>query len=188
LRILAVTIGILAAEVVGGLYSGSLALLSDAGHVFGDFVAGLVAIYIAWRVFKGTVRETELRRAGARIHGALLILVAVGIFIEAIDRIRSSYEIATTAMFAVAVLGMLGNIWQHRILLRVKKNVTREGMHLHIRSDLVQSGVVVITAPLVWATGMTVIDGLVSAGVAIWMCGKGIQLMRGRSGHGHHHH
>ncbi len=176
-------------EIVGGLMSGSLALLSDAGHMLGDFGAISAAIIIAYLAFKNQKLDHKARRAGAYIHGLLLLLSAAWVLIESIHRVNHPLEINIGPMIAFAAIGGLGNYCQHRILCASEKNITRTGMHWHIQTDLWQSVAIIAASLLIAITGKTNIDLIVSVAIALVMAFGGlVMLVLGIQGQHQHKH
>ncbi|MFW8745646.1 cation diffusion facilitator family transporter, partial [Mesorhizobium japonicum] len=114
---LAIVVGVLAAEVVGAVLSGSLALLADAGHVASDaigLIVALVASTIALR--PATDRHTfgfqRVEVLGALVNGAILVLVAVGVAIEAVRRLLEpgDAQVAALPLLVVAAGGLVANV------------------------------------------------------------------------------
>src|SRR3954471_14795718 len=112
--VLAITFAVLITEVIGGLISGSLALLADAGHVLTDstgLIMALIAASLATRA--ATVKRTfGLQRAevlAALANALLLVGVAVWVLIMAVDRLSSPAEINSRLMLVIAVVSVLAN-------------------------------------------------------------------------------
>lgn len=190
---------ILIAEVVGGIVSQSLALLADAGHVFTDTGATIVAIIVAYRVKHGA-NEAKTRKVGGYINALLLGGVSVWVGVEAIERFQQPREVVSWVMISIAVLGTIGNYVQHRIMESAdEEHVTHESMQLHILSDLLQSVGVVFGGILILVTDWVWIDPTLSIVIAFIMGRWTWKLLKDlRSGkydghghccnHGHHHH
>ena len=111
---LLVTVGILVTEVIGGILSNSLALLSDAGHVLTDAFAlglSLIALLIMKRPsdYRATYGYQRIGLIAALINGASLVVIAIFIFIEAYKRFDSQPEINTSVMLLIAMAGLAGN-------------------------------------------------------------------------------
>lgn len=160
---------ILIAEVVGGIISQSLALLADAGHVFTDTGAILVAIIVSYRVKCGA-NETRTRKVGGYINAILLGGITIWVAMEAWERLQHPREVLSWVMISIAVLGTIGNYIQHRIIESADENhVTHESMRLHILSDLMQSFGVVFGGILIWITDWVLVDPIISMGIALWM-------------------
>ncbi len=187
---------IFAAEVVGGIISGSLALLADAGHVFTDAGAILVSIVTAHFVRTKRWREHSVRSVGGIINAFLLLGVALWIGMEGYDRIDYPREIASKTMIVIAALGTLGNWAQYYVLGTLEEeHVTHKAMRLHILSDLLQSVAVVIGGVMIYITDKHIIDPVLSVGIALWMTWRAWDLIihirsnsKQHKHHGHHHH
>lgn len=186
---------IFAAEIVGGIISGSLALISDAGHVFTDAMAILISIVTAYLVRTKKYREKPVRALGGYVNALLLLGIAIGIGIEGVERIAHPREIASKMMIAVALIGTVGNWIQYKVLGTLEEeHVTHKAMNLHILSDLLQSVIVVLGGFAIYLTGEHIIDPVLSVGIALWMAWRSwdliIHIKKGGSHehHGHHHH
>lgn len=185
--IFALTVLIFGFEVLGGVISGSLSLLSDAGHVLGDAGAILAALLISYLVYQRPDLESRLRELGAYIHGTLLILVAGWVILEAVRRAQNPQEVIAAPMMLFAAAGGAANYFQHQLLKRVGENITRTGMSWHILSDLWQSAAVVITGAAIQLTGRPEIDLMVSFGIALVIAfGGGRLINSGRNAYHNH--
>jgi cobalt-zinc-cadmium efflux system protein len=183
--ILAIGIFIFMLEIVGARLSGSLALLSDAGHVATDQVASITAIFVAVRIFfKG--EEGITRFVGVVIHAVLLLGIAAWIIIEAIERLEIGSHIRSDIMMVVAFLGLLGNWWQYR-LSGEAHNATHKGLNLHILSDFAYSVAVMLCGVLIAITGLVIIDTIVSFLLAISIAFSGLWLINLGNNHNHFH-
>jgi cobalt-zinc-cadmium efflux system protein len=173
---------ILVAEIVGGLVSGSLALLSDAAHVFSDIFA-LGLSYFALRLATRPPDDqhsygwhrTEV--IAALINGASLLVIAIGIWVEAIQRWQTPVEIKSTTMLIIAVIGLVVNIivaiilgghghhaheHSHAPSKGEKRNLNVQSAYLHVLGDLISSIGVIIAALLIRLTSARWIDPLIS--------------------------
>ncbi len=115
-----VTLIVLFAEVAGGIIANSLALLSDAGHVFTDVFAlalSLIAVYIGKRPsdYRATYGYQRIGILAALINGSTLVVISVLIFVETYKRIFSQPEIDSNVMLLVAVGGLVGNVIMARL-------------------------------------------------------------------------
>lgn len=176
---------ILVAEIIGGLVSGSLALLSDAAHVFSDIFA-LGLSYFAMRL---AARPPDDRHSygwhrtevlAALINGVSLLVIAIGIWVEAIQRWQTPVEIKSTPMMIVAVIGLIVNVVVASILgghehthhhahedsapqsKGEKRNLNVHSAYLHVLGDLISSIGVILAALLIRLTGARWIDPLIS--------------------------
>lgn len=175
-------------EVVGGLVSGSLALLADAGHMFADFAALLLA-YGALRIavrpadWKWTYGFDRVAILAAFINGLALFVIAVIIVYEAILRLMAPPEIAGGLMLAVAVAGLLVNLVAFLLLnAGAKDNLNMRGAVLHVMGDLLGSVAAIVAAGVIMLTGWTPIDPLLSILVAVLILRSAAMLIR-ESGH-----
>jgi cobalt-zinc-cadmium efflux system protein len=174
---LAVSAVILVAEVVGGLVSRSLALLSDAGHVLADMSAqiiSLLALLIASRPASSrrTYGYYRLEILAALVNGVLLLALAGGVIYTAVRRLGAvaPQAVHTDVMLPVAILGLVANIvaaW----LLHGARGLNARGAYLHVLSDALASVAVVGGGVLMalWP-GLTFIDpilGMIIAGVVV---------------------
>lgn len=172
-------------ELVAGLVSGSLALLSDAGHMGADVVAlgaALAATMIATRP-DATGRRTfghyrlEIFASGL----AVLIMLGMGIYVlvEAISRVGSDAPVATGTMILVGVLGLVINLVA-MLLLRKGSNesLAVRGAYLEVLADAAGSVGVIVAAVLMRATGWTVWDLVVAVAIAVFVVVRAVLLGR----------
>ncbi|MEK7555091.1 MAG: cation transporter [Patescibacteria group bacterium] len=164
-KVLAIGIAILAIELFGAWLSGSLALASDAGHVFTDLMVVGTGIVIAMGELRALTARPRLRLVGVWIHALLLGGVALSIVAEAIYRIEEPTKISPLPLFVAALVGLFGNFLQYSVS-RTVKNRTQRGIHVHIASDFACSLAVVISALLIFITGRHEVDTIVSFVIA----------------------
>jgi cobalt-zinc-cadmium efflux system protein len=164
----AVTIG----EAIGGYLSHSLALLADAGHMFADVGALGLALWVS-RVahVPATPRRSfgllRLEILAALINGAVLIVIALAIAVEAYQRLRTPSEVHPAPMLAVAAAGLVANVAGAAILHRGHQHsLNQRGAYLHVLSDALGSLGALVAAVIIMATGRTVADPLVSVLIA----------------------
>lgn len=163
---------ILIVEIIGGIISNSLALLSDAAHVFMDVFAlalSLSAITLACRPAneKATFGYHRAEIFAALINGLLLIVVVVFILREAYLRLLSPPEIKTTEMLVVAAIGLGVNLFV-TFSLRGHHDLNMRGAYLHVLGDTLSSFGVIVGGILIILTGNHVVDpilGFLIAGV-----------------------
>jgi len=176
------------AEAVGGWWSGSLALLADAGHMLVDALALLLALVGAWMA----VRPADARRSYGygRIEvlvgfvNALSQFVLVGwIVVEAIMRLRHPAPILSGVMLVVAVAGLLVNMLVLRALHgHAHDDVNMAGARLHVLGDLLGSLAAVGAAVAIRWLGWLWADPVLSLLVSVLLLGSAWQLLR-RSAH-----
>jgi cobalt-zinc-cadmium efflux system protein len=181
---LALVVSYTVAEVIGGLVSGSLALVADAGHMVSDAAAlalTLVAIRFAKKppTAEHTYGYHRVEILAALVNGATLIAIAVFIFMEAYHRLREPAEIQGGLMLAVAAGGLLVNLsglWllhgSHSDDLNVR------GAWLHVLTDTLGSIQVIAAGCLIWAYGWTWIDPIASVLIAMLVIYSAWALIR----------
>jgi cobalt-zinc-cadmium efflux system protein len=154
---LAVTSAILVAEAIGGWLAHSLALLSDAGHMFSDVVAqglSLVALILASR--PADARRTygwyRLEILAALLNGLTLIALSGGIIWSAIHRLQAPVEIQTRMMMIIAAIGLGANL-VGAYLLHDAKSLNVKGAYLHILGDTLSSVAVLVGGAIMFALG-----------------------------------
>ena len=165
--------GFMFAEVIGGVVSGSLALIADAGHMLTDF-ASLVLAWFAirlarkpadWKLTYGFDRFSVL---AALVNGLSLFAIAIWITIEAIHRFRDPQEILGGVMLWVALGGLLVNLLSFWTLTRGEnENLNVRSATLHVAGDLLGSVAALIAAVVIIFTGWTPIDPLLSVLIAL---------------------
>jgi cobalt-zinc-cadmium efflux system protein len=172
---------ILVAEIVGGIWSGSLALLSDAAHVFSDIFA-LGLSYFALRLAQRPPDDRHSygwHRAeviAALVNGASLLVIAIGIGVEAVRRWQAPVEIKSLEMMVIAIIGLAVNAVVAFVLggrdhaqaqdsgngRKPTRNLNVQSAFLHVMGDLISSIGVIIAALLIRLTGAQWIDPLTS--------------------------
>jgi cobalt-zinc-cadmium efflux system protein len=185
---LLLTVTFMAAEVAGGLLSGSLALLADAGHMLTD----AAALGLAWHAFRVSRRPATPARSygharfqvlAALINGTALFVVAFWIITEAIARLRHPIEVLGGPMLLVASLGLAVNIAAYLILHGGSRdNLNIKGALLHVMGDLLGSAAAILAAGVILLTGWTPIDPILSVLVALLIL-RGAWLLVGQSWH-----
>ncbi|TNC74823.1 cation diffusion facilitator family transporter [Rubellimicrobium roseum] len=163
----------LVAEVVGGLVSGSLALLADAGHMLTD-VASLVLAWVALRLarrpatWKRTYGFDRLSVLAAFVNGLALFVIAVWIAVEAWERLRDPGPVLGGVMLWIALGGLVVNIAAFWVLTRGGPgNLNLRAAALHVAGDLLGSVAALGAALVILGTGWTPIDPLLSVLVAL---------------------
>ena len=165
---LVLTASYTAVEVVGGLYSGSLALLADAVHMLSDNVALGLALVAAWLAAKPATPERTYGYKRAEIlaalaNGVLLVALSIWIFAEAATRLRDPGEVLGGWMLAIALVGMGVNIAAGLVLSRARSHsLNVEAAFRHVFADLLGSVGVAVAAVVILATGWVEADPLVS--------------------------
>ncbi len=174
---------ILIVEVIGGIISNSLALLSDAAHVFSDVIA-LTLSYLAIRLAArppSTSRTFGYHRAeifAALANGIILLLVSLFIFNEAYQRFQTPPEIKTTEMLLVAVFGFIVNMW---VLLKLRghgHDLNIRSAFLHVAGDTLASLGVIVGAIIIIFTGNTAADPAISVLIGLIITVGSLRVLR----------
>lgn len=180
---LLISLAILIGEVIGGILSNSLALLSDAGHVFTDSLAlsmSLIAAIISRKPSdaRATFGYQRIGLLAAIINGISLIGISVYIFIESFHRFSSPREIDSGLMLWIATAGLIGNIVMASVLSKGHHDLNIKSAWLHILGDLFASIGVIIAAVFIYFTGFTAADPVASIIVGILILAGGVRVVR----------
>lgn len=182
--VLGMTLAVLAAEVVGAVLSGSLALLADAGHMATDaagLALALAAVSLAQRPAGGrrTFGWQRVEILAAVLNGWLLIGVAVYVLVEAIGRIGRPPEIGAGLMLLVASVGLVVNLGS-MLLLRGGRDssLNVRGAYLEVLADAFGSVTVIVAAVVIATTGWTPADIVASAVIGFLVVPRAWQLLR----------
>lgn len=178
-----ITAGFMFVEAVGGVVSGSLALLADAAHMLTD----AVALALAWWAFRMTRRPASATMSYghhrmtvlvAFANSVALLLLTAWIVVEAVERFSDPVAIDAETMGIVALLGLGANVASFFVLAGGERNMNIRGAILHVLSDLLGSVGAVIAALVIWLTGWVPIDPILSLVVAALLLRATISLMR----------
>ncbi|SDE35540.1 cobalt-zinc-cadmium efflux system protein [Paracoccus isoporae] len=171
-------------EVIGGLISGSLALLADAGHMLTD-AAALALSYMAFRLGRRAADEkrtygyARFEVVAGFLNAATLFLIVAWIMFEAWRRFSDPQPVLAGSMMAVAVAGLLVNILAFWILTRGdSEHVNIKGAALHVMGDLLGSVGAILAAIIIMATGWTPIDPILSVVVSLLILRSARSLLR----------
>ncbi|KRD56570.1 cation diffusion facilitator family transporter [Ensifer sp. Root278] len=168
---LGLTGGFMLAEVVGGVLTGSLALISDAMHMLTDTAAlaiALVAIHVGRRPsdLLRTYGYARFEILAAAFNALLLLAVAFYILYEAWKRLSEPQEIQSGGMLVIAVIGLLVNLASMRLLTSHKdESLNVKGAYLEVWSDMLGSLAVIVGAAVIWFTGWQWVDSLLAVGI-----------------------
>lgn len=168
-------------EAIGGFLTNSLALLSDAGHMLSDSISlaiALLAFIFGEKAasFSKTYGYKRFEILAAVLNGVTLILIALFIFYEAIERFANPPEVATTGMLIISVIGLLINIVVAWIMMRggdTEDNLNMRGAFLHVLSDMLGSVGAIIAALVIMFFGWGWADPLASVIVALLVLRSG---------------
>jgi cobalt-zinc-cadmium efflux system protein len=163
-----ITVAIMVAELIGGLLSNILALLSDAGHMFMDILALLLSFFaLRFATRPATEKQTfgfyRLEILAALINGTLLLVLSLFIFYEAYQRFIEPREIRGFLMLGVAAIGLGANIVSALVLRAGShENLNVKGAFLHVVGDLISSLGVILAGAIILLTGWRRVDSIIS--------------------------
>ncbi len=181
---LGLTAGFVVVEVVGGLLTHSLALLSDAAHMFTDAAAlavSLAALRIAKRAAdrKRTFGYYRFEILAATFNASVLFLVAGYILYEAYQRFLTPPEIQSTGMLVIASMGLAVNLIGMSLLRTGSEtSLNVKGAYLEVWSDMLGSIGVIVAAVLIYFTGWVWVDPLVAVAIGLWVLPRTWTLLK----------
>ncbi len=176
--------GFMVAEAVGGVVTGSLALLADAGHMLSDsFSLGLALFAVTIAARPATSKRTfGYKRAeilAALVNGILLVLVSVWVVYEAIGRLNDPVEILGGGMLAIAVLGLLINVAAFLVLWKGGgESLNVKAALRHVLGDLLGSVGVILAAGVILLTGWSPIDPIVSILISLLIAASAWSVLK----------
>lgn len=176
---------ILVFELVGAWWSNSLSLFSDAGHVLIDVLAismALVALRLTTRPVnaKRTYGWLRAEVLASLFNGVLLMLISGSIFYQGLQRFFHPAEVESGIALFFGVVGLLANIAAAWLLKRERaqsENINIKAAFWHVLSDTLSSVGVVIAAFVIWATGWTTIDAIMSMVIALLIIRGAVELI-----------
>ncbi len=178
------TLAFLIAEVIGGILTNSLALLSDAAHMATDVIAlaiSLVAVRLSRKPAdaKRTYGYARMEAIGAMVNGLLLFAVAFYVLWEAAHRFSEPPEVASIGMMVIASLGLLVNLIAMRLLKAGSgESLNLKCAYLEVWADMLGSLGVIIAAVLIMVTGWRVVDPIVAVLIGLWVLPRTWTLLR----------
>ena len=182
--VLIITVVVLVAEVVGAAVSGSLALLADAGHMLSD-VAGLTLAWVAAMLARRpatAARTWGYRRAEVlAAAGQASVLLAVGgfVIVQAVRRLVNPPEVASEAMVAFGVIGLLGNLLGIGVLAGARSaNLNMRAAFLEVVNDALGSVAVLFAALVIALTGWLRADALASLLIGALIIPRTLKILR----------
>jgi len=182
---LALTGTFLVVEVIGGLWTGSLALLADAAHMatdVGGLFMALVAVRFAERPATAQMTFGYVRTEvfSALINAVVLLVVTVFVLREAYQRIFEPTEILGIPMLAVAVAGLVVNLISMRMLhAGSKESLNLKGAYFEVLADMLGSVGVILAALVIMLTGWTIADPIIGAAIGLFIVPRTWILLKG---------
>ncbi len=172
-----------AVEVFVGLMADSLALLSDAGHMFTDSLSLGIGAFAAWLAKKPASRQHSFGLKRAEMLGALvnvLFMFGVILFIayEAFQRMADTPEVAGGTVLGIGALGLLVNLIVAWVLMRGEQTINVRGALLHVMGDLLGSVAALVAGAIIYLGGPAVVDPLLSLLVCLLILVSAVRLLR----------
>ena len=186
--VLALTSIYLAAEVIGGLLTHSLALLADAGHMFTDVAGlGLALLAITYAERPATPERTygyhRIEILAALFNALVLIGISFYILYEAYERFKNPPEVSSGPMLVVASVGLVVNVIGMGLLREAStESLNMKGAYFEVLSDMLTSIGVILAAGVMWTTHWYYADPLLSAGIGLFILPRTWGLLRSAVG------
>ncbi len=180
---LCVTLVFAVVELVSGWMFGSLALMSDSGHMFSDATALVIAV-VASRIAlrpPGSRHTYGFARAevvAAFVNGLLLLAIVVVIFVEAVRRLQNPAQVSGGGVMVVAAIGLVVNLGVLYLLGRGERNLNTRAATLHVFGDLIGSVAALTAGAVIYATGWQPIDPLLSVVIAVLILVSTMRILR----------
>lgn len=166
---------IAAVELIGGFFSGSLALVSDAMHNFGDFVA-LIISFVATRImyWSGDTKKSygyfRFEILAAFLNSVLLVLIGAYIIYESFARLSHPVHIDSMMMLVIAGIGFAANLFSLLLLRKHKKeNLNIKSVFLHLITDTLESAAVIVTAVVITFIKFLSLDLIISIIIGVFI-------------------
>jgi cobalt-zinc-cadmium efflux system protein len=179
-----INVGLLVAEAIGGVLTGSLAVLADAGHVLSDagsIVLALIAVRLASLPAAGrrTFGYQRSEVLAALVNGLLLVAVSIAVAIAAFGRFSDPPEIDGLGVLALGVFGLAGNVAATIVLARGQRDdINLEGVLRHSAADALGSIGVVLAGGFVLLGGSPVVDPIVGLLIAVLILASSWRLIK----------
>jgi cobalt-zinc-cadmium efflux system protein len=176
------TTGFAVVEVFAGFMANSLALLSDAGHMFTDSLSLVVGAFCAWLANKPASRKHSFGLQRAEVLGALfnvifMFLVIAFIGYEAIQRMRNTPEVNGATVLLIGGLGLLVNVVVAWVLMRGEQTINVRGALLHVMGDLLGSVAAVAAGAIIYFGGPAIMDPILSVVVCLLILVSAVRLL-----------
>lgn len=181
---LTITALVMVVELVGGWLAGSLALLADAAHMLADVAALALALVAAWIARRPATPERSfgflrLEILAALINGAVLFAIAVGIGVEAWQRVRAPERVNGGLLLGVAAVGFVANLGAALVLHRGHQHsLNQRGAYLHVLGDLLGSVGALVAGGIVLTTGWVLADPLISVLIGVLVLASAWRLVK----------
>ncbi|MBO8171367.1 MAG: cation transporter [Bacillaceae bacterium] len=180
-----ITTGFMIAEVIGGIISNSLALLSDALHMLSDSASLALSLFAMWVAQKPPTKHKtfgyyRFEILAAFINGVTLIIISLYIYVEAYHRFMQPPEVGSITMITIAVIGLLANLVSAWVLTRgqTEENLNIRSAFLHVLGDILGSAGAIVAGILILTLDWQVADPIISAVIATLVLISGIRVTR----------
>ena len=178
-----ITLGFAAIEALGGWWAGSLALLSDAGHMLSDATALGLAAFAAWLSRHPPSRKHSYGLGRAEIivgifNAVTMLAIIVAIVIAAISRLQTPQDVSGGTVIVIAIIGLLINILLAYLLTKSEQTLNVRGALLHVIGDLLGSIAALIAGIVILFTGWTPIDPILSFVVCLLILVSALRLLK----------
>ena len=170
-------------ELFSGWLFGSLALMSDSGHMFSDATALAIAV-VASRIAlrppgsKHTYGFARAEIVAAFVNGLLLLAIVVVIFVEAVRRLQNPQPVSGAGVMFVAALGLLVNFGVLYLLGHGERNLNTRAATLHVLGDLIGSVAALTAGAVIYVTGWKPIDPLLSIVISVLILVSTVRILR----------
>ena len=170
-------------ELFSGWLFGSLALMSDSGHMFSDATALAIAV-VASRIAlrppgsKHTYGFARAEIVAAFVNGLLLLAIVVVIFVEAVRRLQNPQPVSGAGVMLVAALGLAVNFGVLYLLGHGERNLNTRAATLHVVGDLIGSVAALTAGAVIYVTGWKPIDPLLSIAIAVLILVSTVRILR----------
>jgi cobalt-zinc-cadmium efflux system protein len=181
---LAINVGLLVVEALGGILTGSLAVFADAGHLLSDVGSILLALIAAGLASRpaGARRTFGYQRSevlAALVNGLLLVAVGVAIAVAAVGRLGDPPPIDGAGVLVLGLLGLAGNVAATLVLARgQREDINLEGVLRHSAADALGSLGVVVAGAFVLAGGSAIVDPIVGLLIAVLVLASSWRLIK----------
>ena len=180
---LVLTVGYALVEVAGGMWTGSLALLSDAGHMFSDALAlGLAAVAARLAQRPASARHSygwaRAEVIGALVNGLSMLAIVIWLVVESVERLLDPQPVEALGLIVISFIGMIVNVVVMYVLSHGEKSLNRRAALLHVMGDLVSSLAALIAGAVIHFTGWLAIDPILSLVIGMLILLSTLNLLR----------
>jgi len=170
-------------EAATGWYAGSLALLSDSGHMLSDAFALMIAAFAAWVAKKPPSQTHSFGMGRAEVVAALfssvlLLVIAAAVIVEAVERLHAPIHVKAIPVMIIAFFGMLVNIVVAVILAKSERTLNMRAAMLHVLSDLLGSFAALVAGAVIYVTGWSPIDPILSILIGVLIAISSLRILK----------